>query len=55
MQVTSNSADSAKEASGDVQASASAEESVPCCKEPPKSVPEEKPIDADSRAISPPR
>ncbi|KAF3456937.1 hypothetical protein FNV43_RR01591 [Rhamnella rubrinervis] len=54
--VTSNSADSAKEASADVQASVSAEESVPCGrKEPPKSVLEEKPSDADNRAISPPR
>lgn len=52
--MTSNSADSGKEASGDVQASVSVEESVPYRrKEPPKSAVEEKPIDADSRDISP--
>ncbi|XP_060960523.1 protein TIFY 4B isoform X2 [Cannabis sativa] len=50
--VTSSSADSAKEASADVQVSVSAEESVPGPrKEPTKSVPEpeERPADIDER------
>ena len=51
--MTSNSADSTKEASVDVQVSVSAEESVPGPrKEPAKSVPdpEERPADADEKA-----
>lgn len=51
--MTSNSADSAKEASADFQVSVSAEESVPGPrKEPAKSAPEpeERSADADERA-----
>ncbi|XP_062108296.1 protein TIFY 4B-like [Humulus lupulus] len=51
--VNSNSAESAKEASADVQVSVSAEESIPDPrKEPTKSVPEpeERPADIDERA-----
>ncbi|XP_048334038.2 protein TIFY 4B isoform X1 [Ziziphus jujuba] len=52
--VTSNSADSGKKTSGDVQASVSVEESAPYRrKEPSKSTVEDKAIDADSRDVSP--
>ncbi|KAM0963071.1 hypothetical protein FF1_022244 [Malus domestica] len=50
----SNSADSAKEASADVQASVSADEPATHPRnERPKSVPEDPPVDADTAAISP--
>lgn len=52
----SKSADSAKEASADVQVSASAEEPVPYQKkEPQKLVHQDRPADAVSKAISPTR